>query len=421
MTTKIKILFFLLFFSAQHLAGQEPNAAQGSFENAVYGGFHYTTFRLDGEKLVPLARPFVGLSTAKIFTDQLRLKGMFAYSSKASKINGNYRYSQSGIELAVIPQFKWDDLLFNAGLNYDFVINGSVKAVGSSEGNRTDRFNGKTVPSLLQAVVGTELKVANNLNLGFNFYVPIGANRSANFQLAMSYRIGNRGAKEETIRRIKRRRAIKQIKQLKDGALLVRLRTSVYKIAAMRKLGFDRLADETKKEQRAHNLKLVQAFNAYYRFSEVRFFYSDQSQQVRDRNFEGIFLNDQLEIDSNIVLRNSKNVFTAEFADLERDTTKYFSHYEMVQTGNFQQQRVERYYGDSRNSFMALVVKDDQFNQLDRPFPYYSRAAFKLLEEEPSRKILLFPILLFSPKNYGECVEGLEFKLNRYFQRVRDK
>jgi len=135
-----------------------------------------------------------------------------------------------------------------------------------------------------------------------------------------------------------------QINQLLEGALLVRLQTKNKSITALREKGNDKLADKIEAEQRKYNLEIASAFKTLFDFCPVYFFYSDDSQKIRERQFDQVvFLSESLLPDTEIKL--TKDYFlTAEFGTIEGE-----------------------------NAFGALIIKDDQFKELERPFPYYVR------------------------------------------------
>ncbi|MFM2286636.1 MAG: hypothetical protein RLZZ543_2133 [Bacteroidota bacterium] len=179
--------------------------------------------------------------------------------------------------------------------------------------------------------------------------------------------------KKNGFRKQRRGLSIAQINQLKDGALLVRLHTKKNSIAALRKIGKDKLADEMEARQRNYNLQIVSAFKRNFNFCPTYFFFSDYSQSIRERRFDKvIFLSDSLVPDTTIRF-NKANFLTAEFGNIEQDTAKHISYYSHEPNGNLSSKRSENYYGGPNIGFGALVIKSDQLIHLRRPFPYYIR------------------------------------------------
>ena len=158
--------------------------------------------------------------------------------------------------------------------------------------------------------------------------------------------------------------AEEQINQLKEGALLIRLKTKSNSILALRKMGKDKLADKVAQKQADYNLNIVIAFKTTFNFCPTYFFFSDYSKEVREKRFDQVvFLNNNLLADSTIKFDN-KYFLTAEFGTIEQDTAKYFSHYSYEPDSSLSLKRVSNYYGGPDLGFGALIIKSDKFIQL---------------------------------------------------------
>jgi hypothetical protein len=164
-----------------------------------------------------------------------------------------------------------------------------------------------------------------------------------------------------------------QINQLKDGALLVRLKTKNLTITALRNADRNKQADAIEKKQAEFNLNIISAFRANFNFCPVYFFYSDYSSNVKERKFDSVmFLNDSLRPDTTIKF-TGKTFLVAEFGTIEQDTAKNFSHYSYEPNTDWTLKEVSHYYGSTDFGFEALIIRSDQFVQLRHPFPYYTR------------------------------------------------
>lgn len=192
----------------------------------------------------------------------------------------------------------------------------------------------------------------------------------------------------------------RQINQLKDGALLVRLQTRKNSITALRKTGKDKLADEMERTQRNYNVKVVSAFRKNFNFCPTYFFFSDYSQNIREGKFDKVvFLSDSLLADTTIKF-NASNFLTAEFGTIEQDTAKYFSHTSYEPDQNWSLKSNANYCAGPDMGFEALIVKSDQLVQLRRPFPYYVRT--------------------YGSRSLNKTIKKLNIKLHRFYN-VRNK
>jgi hypothetical protein len=135
----------------------------------------------------------------------------------------------------------------------------------------------------------------------------------------------------------KRDEARSNILMLKNGALFVRLKTSELKISALKKNGMAKEAEEVRVNQESTNKLIVAAFKEKYTFGKVFFFYSNYSNQVKEGNYKGCLMNVNMEIDSSF---SGPNYLIGEFD--ESATTQ----------------------------LDAFYVKDKNYVQLSRPFPF---------------------------------------------------
>lgn len=166
--------------------------------------------------------------------------------------------------------------------------------------------------------------------------------------------------------------AKQQIQEMHTGVLLVRLKTRQKSIAALRSSGRDKKADKIERKQAKFNVDIVKGFKENFDFCPTYFFYSHHSQAVLDGEFDSVeFLNDSLQYDSTITINNT-SIYTAEFGLIEQDTAQYQNGYEYV-PGEDGLEKQTQYNGGANMSFEALIIKNDQFIQLRKPFPYYSR------------------------------------------------
>jgi hypothetical protein len=342
---------------------------------------------------------------------------------QGSRGSSGQSYEEVGLEFQAAARYILDDFYFQLGLSNYSMINQRIAAGRSNyreeERLRYDQF--RATSFVVNPLIGMGFKLYNDWKLQVNYLPPLINSGRSNWQIGLVYMINKHRRTEESLRKQRRQIAYKQIKQLRNGALLFRLKTARPTIEALESKGFARRAEEVRKAQAEENREIMQAFRKKYHFSEIKFFYSHHSRNVREGRYEGIFVNDGLEEDSSIVLHNRKHVFMAELAQLEDDTTKFFSHYEMVPTGNFAAVQVPRFYGGTGINFYAFVIKNPDFYQLQKPFPYYSRALFKSLKEHPGHGFFYLPLKLFNETTAIGSVEDLNWKLYHFYEKVKRK
>lgn len=145
--------------------------------------------------------------------------------------------------------------------------------------------------------------------------------------------------------RLRRATAGEQIEQLKNGVLLVRLRTLEGKAAALQEIGQDEEALKVEKEQELQNKYIMRGFSQLFDFCPVYFFYSTHAKQVRAQDFAGV-------------------IFDAEgrpVAPEELSNKPYFiAHY-----GEYDEPGAN----SVNTELKGVIIRDRDFVQLAPPFP----------------------------------------------------
>lgn len=188
-------------------------------------------------------------------------------------------------------------------------------------------------------------------------------------------------SKKEPYAKKRKRAAAAYIEDLHQGALLVRLSTRYTTVEALRARGFTQRAASLENSQRKKNREIIAAFREGFDFSPVYFFPSQCSKSVRERQWDKVvFMNDSAYNDSSIHF-DTQPYLIAEFANIEADTTRYFSGYYLAIDEQGLERR-ESYRTGPRMGFEALVIRNNDFVQIADPFPYYERT-WPLLGRKP--------------------------------------
>jgi hypothetical protein len=176
----------------------------------------------------------------------------------------------------------------------------------------------------------------------------------------------------------------KQVNDLKNGALLVRLKTKKSTIDVLRKNGRIKEADEIEAKQAIFNKNIICAFKYKFDFCPTYFFFSDYSNFVKDKQFDKVkFLSGDLQVDTAIKF-TYKTFLTADFGPIEQDTVRYADGYNLVADQDWSVKKVTKNYSGPNFGFDALIIRSDIFIQLRDPFPYFQRTR----EPMPSNKKL---------------------------------
>lgn len=152
-----------------------------------------------------------------------------------------------------------------------------------------------------------------------------------------------------------------QINQLADsGALVVRLKSNKKAIDHLIKHHQIETAKRLQRSTDIENQYIVSAFIKYYKFSKLYFIYDYSSDSLRKNIRGNYFLNQDLQRDSNIVMKE-KFYLIAERDYVVQSTIGFVPD-------TLADQQTER--GAPFKS-VAIVIKNKYGHQLKHPFPYY--------------------------------------------------
>ena len=159
--------------------------------------------------------------------------------------------------------------------------------------------------------------------------------------------------------------------KLSNGALLVRLKSNKRKIDALKDRGYIDEARRVEMNQNHYNKEIISAFTNEMTFCNTYFFYSDQSNNVREKDFsEPFFLDSNLVIDESIEF-SFDDFLIAEFGNVAQDTASYKDFY--ITSGQNGKTKKSSYWAGPNFHFGALVIMTDDFVQLRKPFPSFVR------------------------------------------------
>jgi hypothetical protein len=151
--------------------------------------------------------------------------------------------------------------------------------------------------------------------------------------------------------------ATQAINDLEGGTLILRLKSKHNKITKIKEILADPDIQESARiklnkelrstidERDRFNISLTNAFEEYYSFSNIYYIYDTASISLKNGQRSGIFLNKNLELDSQTKIPEGK------FFVIKVGTTD----------------------SSSTTGVEALVLMDQHFKDLQSPFPYYVR------------------------------------------------
>lgn len=414
---KIKAIFILLILTKFGFSQISP--VSGNLLFGIKTGFNITRFNTD-IKLNHGTKPLIGCFIETKVLDLVYLTGSVSYSIKGSKsVAPFYKIENHYIEPEVTLGINLvKGLRLNTGLKISLLKSANQLILSGSSFSGYERIPVEGYGSEVSLPIGISYYFHRNTSLTIDYNIPVVSYAKSNFGLTFKIPLNTRNT-EETYRNKRKNASVKQIKQLQKGTLIVRLKTLEKKIQALKDIGEVEMAEKIYKVQQDENLKLVQAFRNEFDFCEVRFTFSNNSQNILDGSFDNIFLNDKLEADSSIRIDVADEFFIADFGTKSKDTVKYYSHTSYNYVENKGIIPVDSYYTNSIEfQSTYLVISDKNFIRLNKPFPYFVLADFKSIEEHPEHNILLTPFFPYPYWNFEKTVRNLNNRLHEYYNKV---
>ncbi len=185
---------------------------------------------------------------------------------------------------------------------------------------------------------------------------------------------------------------IRYINLLKNGALIVKIKSKDKRIQKYRDLGQEKVAKRLEKEVEQETKQIIDAFNKHYDFSKVYFMHSRDSKKLINGDKSGYFLNANLEIDNSIVLDTEDYlIFEKSFSQDEKLPEKFairFSEtYKDRKHAAYIQERedtlrdkttyTEVSMGGMQTGAETYIVKNAEYEQLLSPFPHITHNKMK--------------------------------------------
>ena len=247
--------------------------------------------------------PFIGLNVNLQKGPKSILTGGVLFSLKGSNIiSNNQAYRLSYFDFHGYYKYCLTDYLnVYGGLQPSFLVNAKYKKADYRKDltSSFDQFE-------LNIPVGIELAVQKNVWLGLAYDIPNPYCKYENFKITLNIVLNTEKfkAKNDSSKAM----ATRQIRQLKESVLFVRLQSGKKSAEALQKTGNENEAEKLLLESRKENIEIIKAFRSKFNFCPVYFFYADQTGFILKKEFYKRFLNDSLHEDSTIV-PNSQSDF----------------------------------------------------------------------------------------------------------------
>ena len=151
-----------------------------------------------------------------------------------------------------------------------------------------------------------------------------------------------------------------QINQLKEGALVVKLKTNSKIITELEKIGNQELANKKKLETFLVNKNIMMAYLDNFKFCKLYFINSSGNDSLLNGMRNGIFLDTTLRINPAIEMKEKfyliaerDNIYNSSIGFVAEDSARYVKE-----------------HGNPSGQVVEIVIKNKYGHQLKKPFPY---------------------------------------------------
>jgi len=413
MKTQLLFLFliFSVFFTYPIYSQNGQSKSEHKFELTT--GFNFTSIRqIENSNS---AKPFLGIQLQMPLNDEFSLKSgaEFAYFD-FSNFTAYPKIRNSYLRLRLIPQVKIANFVkFGAGLQGSLLLNSAELTLGNSCYNASIYQFESSFNSSLDYWIGFDIDLYKRVSIGLNASASVTEPSYAlhTFQFSVNYNVLGKSEKLPSAKDIARQ----QILDLRNGVLLVRLKSPTSNFLVLEKAKSKMKVQKIELSQIEENQKIMKAFRENFTFCPVYFFTSDKTLQVKNGFFSNAFLDSTFSIDSSISLPQNAKIFIAEFGNVNDDGNYGKTGYKIRNPGNMKE-RMPTCQGGTEMQFSALVLYDSSFVQLKNPFPYYVRTYFKSIRKHPEMMIFMFPYALDSNIwSYEKAVKKMNNNLGKFF------
>lgn len=145
------------------------------------------------------------------------------------------------------------------------------------------------------------------------------------------------------------------IHKLKTGAILIKLPSKINSINNLSAHGKNELANVIEKRQYDENKEIVETIEASFNYCPTYYFYSQHIDSVYAKHYNGILMNEKLEIDSTINV-DSIYCWIIEFGVRKDSYDKYYKAHKNVPAEYYSNPAIM----DTDVVFYYLIVRDSE-------------------------------------------------------------
>jgi len=416
------ILMCILFIPAFVFAQGKLENEQKKINFGLAFGLNFTKMTSDTLDVRFGTKPYAGLDFTWSMHKKAALKTAVFYSMRGSKVvTPHVRFENAYIDFLLLPFWvPTNDLSLHAGVGYSYCLNSNSVYLSETNGQNTIRVNNKNLINEFTLAGAVSCRLSKRSDLFINYVYPLSENSFHCVQLGLKINLTSEKKSGFNRKEIQKNNAQKDILAMKNGVLLVRLKTSEHRINSLIKSGKTEEAKQVSEDQRKENLSIIQSYRKHFDFCRVMFFYSNHSSEVKNKSFENIFLTDSLTVDKKLFIDSAVAVYIAEIGILNQDTVKYRTEYFKGSNVSIKSEEIYSYYVPLNGmNLTSLRILNNDFVQLNEPFPYFTRVFFQDLGEKNKKTSELLQQNAF--KEIDDSIDKMNKKLWDYYNQLNSQ
>ncbi len=387
----MKRFLILIFLTAGYVLN-----AQNNISLDIKGGIDYSKLLPinDSLEVEPRTSPYFGLSANFPTDNNHEFQTGIVYQMKASMDEMHIKYRSIGLGLFGKYQYcLLNRIWLNVGAQYTIPIKSyALLPIYHQYLRGAKEVKIKKYASYFSLSVGFKVQLNKRLFFDMAYEYPVNnpyLSKFPSIKAGISIRIDKNDFKFEK-QKVKKEQSKALIKQFKKTALLVSLPSYKHQINQYKKNGNTKVAKRIINKRDERNRTLMEAFRKHFDFCPVYFFYNDDTEKVRAKDLNGIFVNSDLEKDPSIQLDDSLFlVGKLGYSVLHQSDNK--SYTDVYKNGyNLAEGYTQSGVKDSDYSNYGFTMVNQDFKLMPKPFPSHTRGYFlfmKLSEDKIVTKL----------------------------------
>jgi hypothetical protein len=381
-TTRNTFVFTLVLMvvsAGYHLNAQHASR-QSMLSNFGYGpagGITHSAFRGDSSGYTGIGMPYGGGFVELEFLPKAGLNAIFNYTVKGINRETPYeRYRYTYISSELTGYYRVMDFLeLEGGYRYGLEHASRMIILNGANPSGVEKRDVAGFGSYGQWVAGASVRVGPATSVVFRYGIPSPTVPMTHIQAGIRYDLSRQiGGSQVAFKEQELTFARLQARQLREGVLLIRLRSMRSTIEALEEHGRHDEARATRIAAEKENREVIHAFSALT-FCKVLFFYDYHSNMVRSGNLDSILMNEHLEVVHTDSLSRGK-IFIAEFGEYASPERSYHvkHDYQYLKDHNISPDSSAAWitYGHRGLGIGGIVMMNQLFEPLLKPFPVFT-------------------------------------------------